>query len=257
MPCSACPKEKVFSRGLCQACYYRQRRNGTTTRKNVVNSGACSHPECDRHSFSKNLCSLHYHRAQHPLYGTWQTMRSRAQGAYPEHWDRFESFLADVGERPGPKHMFRRPDPSKPWSKINMVWREPVGVKWKGNITAYQWVWHLKNRYGITPEQVEQMAKDQDGRCACCPVELVKAKKVCVDHDHVTRQVRGLLCDACNKAIGLMNDEPARLRAAAVYLELHSVRKVENGDHPGIYGEGSEGVGKVCKEPATGGARPL
>lgn len=228
MSCSACPKEKVFARGLCQACYYRQRRNGTTDRKYAINTGACSHPGCDRQAFSKNLCALHYQRAKHPIYGTWQTMRSRAQGAYPKRWDIFDDFLADVGERPGPKHMLRRPDPSRPWSKINMVWREPIGISSTQAGKDYAWHWHLRNRYGITPERVEQMAKDQDGKCAICPAVLGapghdgKPSKVCVDHDHVTRKVRGLLCDPCNKALGQMQDDIPRLRAAIAYLESHA-----------------------------------
>lgn len=228
MTCSACPKEKVFSRGLCQACYYRLRRNGTTVRKYVVNSGSCSHPGCGRQSFAKNLCNLHYHRAQHPLYGTWQTMRSRAQGAYPKHWDRFDDFLADVGVRPGPKHMLRRLDPSKPWSKTNMVWREPIGRSSKTDMKAYQWVWHLRNRYGITQADVDAMAKAQDGKCAVCGSMLGaagpdgKPSRVCVDHDHITRKVRGLLCDPCNKGLGAFADNLASLRAAITYLESHA-----------------------------------
>lgn len=167
MKCSACPSEKIFARGLCQACYYRQRRNGTTARKNVVNSGACAFSGCNRHAFSKNLCNLHYLRAKHPIYSTWQTLRSRAQGAYPPSWDRFEAFLADVGERPSARHQLRRPSPERPWSTENMVWREGVGAKWKGNTADYQWRWHLRNRYGLTVEQVEEMAKTQKGRRIC------------------------------------------------------------------------------------------
>lgn len=222
MACSNCGNPKVFARGLCGGCYHRLRRRGTLARKNVVNSGKCKEEGCDRQAFSKNLCGRHYQLAQHALYSTWQTLRSRAQGAYPKAWDRFDDFLREVGERPTPRHQLRRPDPEKPWSKKNMVWREPIGQSFKGDSKAYQWAWHLRNRYGLTVEQVEAMHKAQDWKCAICEGQLASGKKVCIDHCHVTRKVRGILCDDCNKAIGLMNDDPARLRAAADYLDSHS-----------------------------------
>ena len=40
-----------------------------------------------------------------------------------------------------------------------------------------------------------------------------------VDHDHDTGKVRDLLCDACNKALGAMKENPGRFRAAAAYIE--------------------------------------
>lgn len=221
MKCSACPNERLFARGLCQACYYRQRRNGTTERKNAINSGACSHPGCDRQAFSKNLCSAHYHRAKHPLWRTWSTVRSRASGAYPKAWDRFEGFLADVGERPSPQHQLRRKCQDKPWSKDNFKWLEPLGRGTQEEMRTYQWRWHLKNRYGITQADVDAMLAAQDGKCAGCLCDLATASKVCVDHDHITRKVRGLLCDPCNKSIGQLNDKSATLRRLADYLDHH------------------------------------
>jgi len=40
-----------------------------------------------------------------------------------------------------------------------------------------------------------------------------------IDHEKGTRNVRGLLCSYCNTVLGLMAHDPARLRAAADYLE--------------------------------------
>jgi hypothetical protein len=44
---------------------------------------------------------------------------------------------------------------------------------------------------------------------------------LCVDHDHRSGAVRGLLCNACNTALGLLGEQPDRFREAAKYLESH------------------------------------
>lgn len=78
---------------------------------------------------------------------------------------------------------------------------------------------HLKQRYGISEEQYEEMFNRQGGRCAVC---RRKSKRVLhVDHDHVTKRVRGLLCFKCNTAIGKLGDDPARIHAAAEYVEAY------------------------------------
>lgn len=81
-------------------------------------------------------------------------------------------------------------------------------------------------RYGITVDEYEAMYRKQRGQCAVCKataggVKHGKPTLLSIDHDHVTNKVRGLLCEKCNFAIGLMEDTPARLRQAAAYLEKH------------------------------------
>lgn len=72
-----------------------------------------------------------------------------------------------------------------------------------------------------------EMLAAQHGRCPGCGHGLVaqrdqitgKQDVAHVDHDHATGRVRGLLCDFCNKALGLADDNPAVLRNLATYLE--------------------------------------
>ena len=77
---------------------------------------------------------------------------------------------------------------------------------------------HLKRHYGLTPEEYEARLEAQGGKCAVCR-KPPRREFLCVDHDHVTGEVRGLLCDACNTVLGLAQDSPQVLRCAIHYLE--------------------------------------
>lgn len=85
--------------------------------------------------------------------------------------------------------------------------------------------------YGVTHAQYMAWFHAQDGCCLVCDADWSHdATGMSVDHDHVTGQIRGLLCSPCNAALGLLNDDPARCRAAALYLERQPLDHVA---HPG------------------------
>lgn len=77
-------------------------------------------------------------------------------------------------------------------------------------------------RYGISPADYQKMYDEQRGMCAICDRCFAKSGsrrvRLHVDHCHITERVRGLLCHRCNFAIGLLDDDPARLERAARYL---------------------------------------
>lgn len=77
-------------------------------------------------------------------------------------------------------------------------------------------------RAGIDPVQAEATLQASNGLCDLCQGPPTGKGRLHVDHDHATGKVRGMLCSKCNHALGLMNDNPARLRAAADYLEAHA-----------------------------------
>lgn len=72
-----------------------------------------------------------------------------------------------------------------------------------------------RRKYGLTNEAYQALYAAQSGVCAIC----YRAGILCVDHNHETNKVRGLLCTCCNTALGSLQDSPDRLRAAALYLE--------------------------------------
>lgn len=79
------------------------------------------------------------------------------------------------------------------------------------------WAVNIRLHYGVSVDDYQRMYDDQRGCCAICFAPF--AGKGCIDHDHDTGRVRGLLCKPCNLAVGQMMDSPERLRSAADYLE--------------------------------------
>lgn len=81
----------------------------------------------------------------------------------------------------------------------------------------------LKHHYGITQDDYDLLLAQQDGRCAVCGM-LPNGKPqtngaiLHVDHNHATGQVRSLLCQDCNQAIGLLKEDPALFDAAKRYV---------------------------------------
>ncbi len=75
----------------------------------------------------------------------------------------------------------------------------------------------LERIYGITMENYLALYDEQGGVCAICKKSITK-KRLCVDHDHKTGKIRGLLCSYCNTGIGLFRDDLALLNSAIKYL---------------------------------------
>jgi hypothetical protein len=78
----------------------------------------------------------------------------------------------------------------------------------------------LKEKYGLTVAAYDALLSRQGNACAVCNIHMQSLRRrLAVDHCHVTSKIRGLLCDECNMAIGLLKDRPELLRIAAIYLE--------------------------------------
>lgn len=76
---------------------------------------------------------------------------------------------------------------------------------------------HLKHKYGLTLEEWRDIYDEQGGVCPGCRQPLVD-RTPCVDHDHATGAVRGILCVRCNSGMGLLSDDPETLERLVVYL---------------------------------------
>lgn len=90
----------------------------------------------------------------------------------------------------------------------------------------------LKKYDGMTLSAFNALLESQGGVCAVCkqPEKDMantgqKVRNLNVDHNHTTNAVRGILCSACNRAIGLLADDPGRMEEAAAYVRRHMKKK--------------------------------
>src|SRR5690606_12248028 len=76
----------------------------------------------------------------------------------------------------------------------------------------------LSKLYGITPADYDALLERQGGRCAVCLSFPSGGERLQVDHHHGSGKVRGLLCGACNRALGLLREDPFTIARAAVFV---------------------------------------
>jgi hypothetical protein len=87
----------------------------------------------------------------------------------------------------------------------------------------------LKSSFGITIEQYDAIAANQNHQCALCGIpQAEQRKQMAVDHDHVTGKVRALLCHNCNVGLGNFKDSEQILTKAIKYLYDHRNSKNSN-----------------------------
>lgn len=82
----------------------------------------------------------------------------------------------------------------------------------------------IKKKFNMTEEQYNNLLIKQNYSCAICGRDFYKYRAethryFCIDHNHKTGEIRGLLCSPCNRSIGLLGDNAGILRTAANYIE--------------------------------------
>ncbi len=79
--------------------------------------------------------------------------------------------------------------------------------------------------FNITEYELNELYRIHDSKCAICGIRECDTKKgsLCVDHDHKSGKVRGLLCDDCNVGIGRLKDSTENLNNAIKYLQKYEI----------------------------------
>lgn len=85
----------------------------------------------------------------------------------------------------------------------------------------------IQSTYGLTLDEYQAIYESQGGKCAICRRATGRSKRLSVDHDHRTGEVRGLLCTVCNRdVLGHLRDSIASLLRAVRYLMNPPARRV-------------------------------
>lgn len=170
----------------------------------------CTFAGCGRKHWSRGHCQTHYAQARRGVPLTPIQARGSAR-------DRCRTLHA------------RKTEPRAGWAHTNETCRLCDEVVWaKGLCDGHYQIDTKWRRHGLTAEGYEKMLKDQDGKCFLCSASagpLIEGRslkyRLSVDHCHQTGEIRGLLCDRCNRGIGLLQDDPNLIRRAAEYLDKH------------------------------------
>lgn len=79
--------------------------------------------------------------------------------------------------------------------------------------------WRLKHYYNLSIEDFNNLLELQGNVCAICKKE---SNDLVVDHCHTTNKVRGILCQHCNRALGMLQDDLTIIHDSAAYLFRHN-----------------------------------
>jgi hypothetical protein len=183
---------KHKSRGYC-ATHYAQWHRGVTEPSQPIKTRDrsppefCIEPGCENKTDSKSLCKMHYARL--------------LRHGHTKYRDRKKA-----------------PKPCTVLGCDNHIYA-------KGKCHLHYIQIRKVAQYGITVQRYDELLFQQNSVCAIChrpetniDGRSLKPRMLSVDHCHDTKKVRGLLCSACNTAIGLMDHNKEILQNAAAYL---------------------------------------
>lgn len=103
----------------------------------------------------------------------------------------------------------------KEWNRNNREHKANYLNNWHKRNPKKAQEYNLRRLYKLSIEELEELKRKQDFKCAICE----KEKQLCVDHDHKTGRLRGLLCKPCNLALGNLGDTETSILKVLAYLK--------------------------------------
>lgn len=175
--------------------------------------------ECDVENCARDgrivrgLCRAHYdYMRAHGQADMPSVLKDRRQVHKLTDVDELRQIATCAGCGPDSAVVYRIGRGRGYWACQNGSWKG--GRKTPETRRAYA----IPTKFGISVVEYDALLAKQSGVCAICSQVCSTGNHLAVDHDHNTGRIRGLLCSRCNRAIGLLGDDLARLQQAIAYL---------------------------------------
>jgi len=220
--------------------------------------GICSVENCGKPIDSKGYCRNHYMRQylygrlekintgdkrNHPLYHLW--FERKQNRLLSDEWLDFKVFIDGISPKPDGNYCLLQIDGSKPFGPDNFRWQEFLKRK-EGENKSDWWARkraariaanpamesdrNIKRKYNLTREQYNEKLTNQNFSCAICGEKETtfdgrtgSFRNLAVDHNHITGEIRDLLCWRCNSTIGKIKEDIELLDKMKTYLIKHKV----------------------------------
>lgn len=124
---------------------------------------------------------------------------------------------------PGPWEWANRVEVTEAWLRQKIRQHREAQRRWeKAHPTQRRLLnreHRLKKKYGISSSRYNTLLTQQNDCCALCLVPFKSDETRCVEHDHLTGKVRGIVHSNCNSLLGMAEDSVLKLNLAIQYLE--------------------------------------
>lgn len=221
--------QRTYARGFCEPHYRKHRKEAG--RVNAVNPASCSVDDCAEPAKAKGFCSLHYGRYRR--HGDASAPPIRVRGRRPCAVEGCGQKATNYGHCPAHhRRILRTGAAGEPLDRTSGRICGYCGSAFVSTSLSRKYcsedcartaksLRESYRKYDIEMQEYRRLWLKQNGKCAICrqPERTERNNLLTIDHDHVSGHVRGLLCSHCNRAIGLLQDDPKIIAAAAAYVQ--------------------------------------
>ena len=167
-----------------------------------------NHPDYSKSEVNKNALKIYR-----------QNNKEKIQEQCKEYYKKNKETIRKQNKQWYRENTSKHRDSGKKWVKNNPDKVKEINKRRNKKLSRYRREWDLKKSYNLTLEDYEKLVELCNNQCEICNKNLIKP---CIDHDHQSKQIRGILCNNCNTGLGLLGDTRDSVIKALQYFDKQS-----------------------------------